>query len=58
MKKTWYVYYWTTKANSSLPDDLKNNFDERKTKFTKLETDLNIARNVNFKPSDRLINVE
>ena len=43
---------------NSILDDLKNNFDELKTKFTKLEADLNISRNVNFKLSDRLINVE
>ena len=35
---------------NSILDDLKNNFDELKTKFAKLEADLNIL--------DRLINVE
>ena len=43
---------------NSILDDLKNNFDELKTKFTKLEADVNISRNVNSKLSDRLINVE
>ena len=28
---------------NSILDDLKNNFDEIKTKFTKLEADLNIS---------------
>ena len=45
------------KCNSIL-DDLKINFDELKTKFTKLEADLNISKNVNSKLSDRLINAE
>ena len=45
------------KCNSIL-DDLKNNFDELKTKFTKLEADVNISKNVNSKLSDRLFNVE
>ena len=39
-------------------DDLKNNFDDLKTKLTKLEADLNISRNVNSKISDRVIIVE
>ena len=43
---------------SSILDDLKNKFEELKTKFTKLEADVNISRNVNSKLSDRLINVE
>ena len=44
------------KFNSFL-NGLKNNFDELKTKFTKLETDLNVSRNVNYKLLDRLVNV-
>ena len=44
------------KFNSFL-NGLKNHFDELKTKFTKLETDLNVSRNVNYKLSDRLVNV-
>ena len=36
----------------------KNNFDELKTKFTRLETDLNISKNINSKLSDRLINFD
>ena len=36
----------------------KNNFDELKTTFIKLEVDVNISRNANSKPSDRLISVE
>ena len=43
---------------NSILDDLKNNFDEIKTKFTKLESDVNISRNVNSKLSGRLIDVE
>ena len=43
---------------SSILDNLKNNFEELKTKFTKLEADVNISRSVNSKLSDRLINVE
>ena len=43
---------------NSILDDLKNNFDELKTKFTKLEADVNISRNVNSKLSGRLIDVE
>ena len=44
----------------SILDDLKNNFDKLKTRFTKLAlaADVNISRNVNSKLSDRLINVE
>ena len=44
--------------SDSIVDDLKNNFDDLKTKLTKLEADLNISRNVNSKISDRVINVE
>ena len=43
---------------NSILDDLKINFDELKTKFTKLEADVNISRNVNSKLSGRLIDVE
>ena len=43
---------------NSILDDSKNNFDELKGKITKLESDLNISRDVNSKLSDRLINVE
>ena len=43
---------------NSILDDLKIKFDELKTKFTKLEADLNIPKNVNSKLSDRLISVE
>ena len=43
---------------NAILDDLKNNFDELQTKFTKLEADLNKSRNVNSKLSDRVINVE
>ena len=43
---------------NSILDDLKNNFDELKTKFTELEADVNISRNVNSKLSGRLIDVE
>ena len=43
---------------NSILDDLKNKFDELEAKFTKLEADANIPKNVNSKLSDRLINVE
>ena len=43
---------------NSILEDLKNNFDKLTTKFTKLEADVNISRNVNSKLSYRLINVE
>ena len=42
----------------SILDGLKNNFDEVKTKFTKLEADLIISRNINSKLSDKFTNVE
>ena len=42
---------------NSILDDLKNNFDQLKSKFTKLEVNLNIFRNVNSKLSDSLTNV-
>ena len=48
-------YQW--KFNYIL-DDLKNNFDEGKAKFTNLETDLNISTYVNSKLSDGRINLE
>ena len=41
---------------NSILDDLKNNFDEIKGKFTKLESDLNMSRNAYSKLSDRLLN--
>ena len=43
---------------NSILDDLENNFDELKTKFTKLEADVNISKNANSKLSDRLISAE
>ena len=43
---------------NSILDDSKSNFYELKAKITKLESDLNISRDVNSKLSDRLINVE
>ena len=45
------------KFNSVL-DDLRNNFEEIKTTFTKLEAEIDISKNVNSKLSDRLISVE
>ena len=45
------------KVNSIL-DDLRNNFDEIKTTFTKLEAEIDFSKNVNSKLSDRLISVE
>ena len=42
---------------NSILDDLKNNIDQLKSRFTKLEVDLNIFRNVNSKLSDSLTNV-
>ena len=41
------------KLNNIL-DQLKNYLNELKTKFCKLESDLNISRNVNDKLSDKL----
>ena len=43
---------------NSILNELKNNFDELKTKFTKLEAVLDMSRNINSKLSDSLINVE
>ena len=43
---------------NSILDDLENSFDELKTKFIKLEADVNISKNANSKLSDRLINAE
>ena len=42
----------------SILDNLKNNFHEHKSKFTKLESDLIISTNVNSKISDKLLQVE
>ena len=40
---------------NNILDELKNNLNELKTKFCKLEFDLHISRNVNDKLSDKLI---
>ena len=45
------------KLNNIL-DELKINLNELKTKFYKLESDLHISRNVNYKLSDRLVVLE
>lgn len=50
------LLHYQGKLNSIL-DELKNNFDQLKSKFTKLEVDLNIFRKVNSKLSDTLTNV-
>lgn len=48
IRKAWYVYYWSNKAKLILFwNELKNNFDDFKSKFTILEADLIISRNVN-----------
>ena len=39
-------------------DKLKNELNELKTKFCKLESDLHISRNVNDKPSRKLVVLE
>ena len=39
-------------------DELKNDLNELKTKFCKLESDLQISRNVNHKLSDKLVVLE
>ena len=39
-------------------DELKNNLNELKTKFCKLESDLHISRNVNDKLTDKLTVLE
>ena len=43
---------------NSILNDLKNNFNELKAKFTKLEIDLNLSRNINSKLSDKLLKAE
>ena len=43
---------------NSILEDLKNNFDKLKAKFTIIEADLNTIRNANSTLPDRLINVE
>ena len=50
------LLHYQGKLNSIL-NELKNNFDQLKSKFTKLEVDLNIFRKVNSKLSDTLTNV-
>ena len=42
---------------NSILGDFKNIFNQLKSKFTKLNVDLNILRNVNSKLSDSLTNV-
>ena len=39
-------------------DELKNNLNELKTKFCKLESDLHISRNVNDKLIEKLVVLE
>ena len=43
---------------NNILDELKNDLNELKTKFCKLESDLHISRNVNDKLSDKLIVLE
>ena len=43
---------------NNILDELKNDQNELKTKFCKLESDLHISRNVNDKLSDKLIVLE
>ena len=43
---------------NNILDELKNNLDELKTKFCKLESDLHISRNVYDKLSDKLVVLE
>ena len=50
------LLHYQGKLNSIL-NELKNNFDQLKSKFTKLEVDLNIFRKINSKLSDTLTNV-
>ena len=45
------------KLNNIL-DELKNDLNELKTKFCKLESDLHISRNVNDKLTDKLVVLE
>ena len=57
--KTWYVCYWTKQSKlNSILGDLKNNFSEVKAKFTKIEAQLSISRNMNNTLSDKVINDE
>ena len=43
---------------NNILDELKNDLNELKTKFCKLESDLHISRNVNDKLSDKLTVLE
>ena len=43
---------------SNILDELKNDTNELKTKFCKLESYLDISRNVNEKPTDKLVVIE
>ena len=43
---------------NNILDMLKNDFNELKTKFCKLESDLHISRNVNDKLTDKLVVLE
>ena len=43
---------------SNILDELKNDLNELKTKFCKLESDLHISRNVYDKLSDKLVVLE
>ena len=43
---------------NNILDELKNDLNELKTKFSKLESDLHISRNVNDKLSDKLAVLE
>ena len=43
---------------NNILDELKNNLNELKTKFYKLESDLHISRNVYDKLSDKLVVLE
>ena len=43
---------------NNILDELKNDLNELKTKFCKLESDLHISRNVNDKLSDKLVVLE
>ena len=43
---------------NNILDELKNDLNELKTKFCKLESDLHISRNVNDKLSDKMVVLE
>ena len=43
---------------NNILDELKNDLNELKTKFCKLESDLHISRNVNDKLTDKLVVLE